>query len=99
MTINLKQIGYEVHGLSYNNRLSHYYSVKKNALNIRMLLNKTIAHFYILDSGKQVCAYGLVLASGGNIADGKEHESYKTLVDLTWEIKDLLNIQTKTLIN
>lgn len=96
----LTKLGYEVNESLYSNRLSHYYSVKKDGLEIRMLLNNAIVHFYILEngSGKQVCAYGLVLASGSNIADGKQHESYKTLVDLTWEIRDLLNIQVPTII-
>lgn len=95
----LIKLGYDIKDLFYSNRLNHYYHVTKGDVKFSLLLNKTAVYFSFHEpSGKQVCSYGLLLANGGNIASGKDHENYKTLVDLAWEIKDLLKIDTPTII-
>ena len=95
----LIKLGYEVKDLFYSNRLNHYYHITKDDVKFSVLVNKTAVLFSFNEpSGQQVCNYGLLLANGGNIAHNKDHEHYKTLVDLAWEIKDLLKIDTPTII-
>ena len=94
----ITKLGYDVTEIGDNNRLTHTYTIKKDKVSFKLLLNKTVILVSYLEDGKQLSGYGLVLESGGNIADGKQHEHYKTLVDLIWEIRDLLNIQIPTII-
>jgi len=95
----LTKLGYNVTELSYSNRLDHYYTVTKDNFEFSLLLNSKIIFMTVheLDENNAKCSYGLLL-DGNNIAHGKEHPSYKTLVDLSWEFRNLLNIQIPTII-
>ena len=94
----LTKLGYTVTELERSTRLDHYYTVSKDGIEFSLLLNKDIVYFFIMEDNKTICSYGLLLGDGGNVAHGKTHSTYKTLVDLSWDMRDLLNLQVPTII-
>lgn len=96
----LTKLGYTIVERDGGNRLHHFYSVTKDGVHFSLYMTNEAIQFNKNDAENRnsVCTYALLLKTGGNVAYGKEHELYKTFVDLSWELRDLLNIQIPTII-